>query len=127
MDATKIASAYLESLVHTPGSHLFTLDAEPLPQVVLTDLSIWFEGFCCGELRSGTGNRPPLLDEVFVWVDLALQRYFHEDVRPAEPEPLKAKAQAAAATFSDETPRQPRQEHPRPLSVPTYRLGFTAR
>jgi hypothetical protein len=127
MDASKVASAYLNSLVHHPGSHLFTLDAEPLPQLVLTDLSLWIEGFRCGELGENVGNRIPHIDEVFVWVDLALQRYFHEQVPAVEAEPLKVRAQAAAATYSDETQTVERAERPRPLSVPTYRLGFSAR
>jgi hypothetical protein len=127
MDASKIASAYLNSLVHHPGSHLFTLDAEPLPQLVLTDLSLWIEGFRCSDLREVMGSRMPLTDEVFVWVDLALQRYFHEQVPAVEPEPLKVRAQAAAATYSEDTPTRTGVEHPRSLSVPTYRLGFSAR
>lgn len=127
MDASKIASAYLNSLVHTPGSHLFTLDAEPLPQVVLADLTLWIEGFRCGDRRESIGGRIPLVHEVFVWVDLALQRYFHEVVPAVEPEPLKVRAQAAAATFIEETQTPERAKRPRPVGVPMYRLGLSAR
>jgi hypothetical protein len=72
-------------------------------------------------------SRIPHMEEVFVWVDLALQRYFHEQVPAVEPEPLKVKAKAAAATYSDETPTRPGGDSPRSVSVLTYRLGLPAR
>jgi hypothetical protein len=131
MDANKIASAYLNSLVHSPGSHLFSLDVEPQPGVVVADLSLWMEGFCCGEASTSMSEEQHtrLVREVFAWVELALQRYFDIAVPASELSPLNAKPQAmaTAAPIPEDSQAKSGEQTRRWLGVPGLQLGFSAR
>lgn len=96
MDPSSIASAYLSSLIHSPGSHFISLEYRPSQQLTRSDLSVWMEGFRCacrGDIASLPAN-----DEVFDWVDIALKRFFEWK------DPLVEQAVAAqTTTVSDQT------------------------
>lgn len=99
MNATEVASAYLNSLVYASDSHLFSLDARPLPQLSRSDFVIWLDGFSCGvhEHSCVDDNTIPAREEVFQWVELALDRFFEDEMTNQNVAPGRIKAHAAAA------------------------------
>jgi hypothetical protein len=139
MDPSSIASAYLSSLIHSPGSHFISLEYKPSQQLTRSDLSVWLEGFRCG--YRGDIATLPKADEVFEWVDVAMKRFFEWEEQWAELDQLRAQAataQAATTTIKSEkamaqsasaesslTTQQ--KKSPRAVSVPDLRLGFAAR
>lgn len=99
MNATQVASAYLNSLVYASGSHLFSLDARPLPQLCRSDFVVWLDGFRCGVHECVDDKTIPAAEEVFEWVELALERFFEDEmtIQNIAPGPVRAHAAAAAA------------------------------
>jgi hypothetical protein len=146
MDPSSVASAYLSSLIHSPGSHFISLEYRPSQQLTRSDLSVWMEGFRCA--YTGDRAKLPANDEVFVWVDVALKRYFEWEEQCVEVEQVRARAAAAQASTVNEqinvpvigpeqsmaqgagaetSPITERKKSPRSLSVPSLKFGFAAR
>lgn len=139
MDPSSIASAYLSSLIHSPGSHFISLEHRPSRQLALSDLSVWLEGFRCA--YRGDIATLPRTDEVFEWVDVAMKRFFEWEEQWAELDQLRSQAAIAqAATTTSRSGQAMAQsasaqsgttttlkKSPRAVSVPDLRLGFAAR
>jgi hypothetical protein len=149
MDPSSIASAYLSSLIQSPGSHFISLEYRPSQQLTRSDLSVWMEGFRCA--FKGDRATLPANDEVFVWVDVALNRYFEweeREERLVEVDQVRAQAAAAQASTVSKQMNTPvikpeqamaqgagaesssvveRKKDPRSVSVPSLKFGFAAR
>jgi hypothetical protein len=138
MDPSSIASAYLSSLIHSPGSHFISLEHKPSRQLTLSDLCVWLEGFRCA--YKGDIATLPKTDEVFEWVDVAMKRFFEWEEQWAELDRLRAQAATAQASNTTIKPEQAmaqsasaqsgttsQKKSPRALSVPDLHFRFAAR